>query len=224
MATHLKGIASMKLHRDLGITQKSAWFLAHRIRETFDFAWLPGLPGPIEADETFIGGKRKNMSHDQRKEQTGHGAVGKAIIAGVKDRTTGQISARVVKGTDALTLQGFMRCHVEAGATVYTDAALAYQGMTDMDHHTVNHSVGEYVNDRAHTNGIESFWSLLKRGYQGAFHKISPAHLNRYVREFAGRHNIRWLDTVDMMLRMVAGMVGKRLTYLELINEGGLCT
>ena len=218
IATNLKGISSMKLHRDLGITQKSAWFLAHRIRETFDFAWLPGFDGPIEADETFIGGKRKNMSHEKRKQQTGRGAVGKAVVAGVKDRKTGQVSARVVKGTDALTLQGFVRYHVQPGTTVYTDEALGYQGMTDMDHQTVNHSVGEYVNDMAHTNGIESFWSMLKRGYQGIFHKISHWHLNRYVNEFCGRHNIRSLDTVDMMLSMVAGMVGKRLTYLQLIG------
>ena len=159
IATHLKGISSMKLHRDLGITQKSAWFLAHRIRETFDFAWLPGFDGPIEADETFISGKRKNMCHDKRKELsgTGRGPVGKAIVAGVKDRKTGQVSARVVKGTDAATLKGFVRYHVEPGTTVYTDAALGYQGMTDMDHSTVNHGVGEYVNGMAHTNGIESF-------------------------------------------------------------------
>ena len=148
IATHLKGMSRMKLHRDLGITQKSSWFLAHRIRETFDFAWLPGFPGPIEADETFIGGKRKNMSHDKRKEQTGRGAAGKTIVAGVKDRKTGQVSARAVKGTDAVTLQGVVRYLVEPGVTVYTGEALGYQGMTDMDHHTVNHSVGEYVNDR----------------------------------------------------------------------------
>ena len=107
---------------------------------------------------------------------------------------------------------------MQPGITVYTDEAFGYQGMTDMDHQTLNHSVGEYVNDMDHTNGIESFWSMLKRGYQGIFHKISHWHLNRYVNEFCGRHNIRSLDTVDMMLSMVAGMVGKRLTYLQLIG------
>ena len=104
------------------------------------------------------------------------------------------------------------------GTTVYTDEARAYQGMTDFDHHSVNHSVGEYVNDMTHTNGIESFWSMLKRGYQGIFHKISPKHLDRYVTEFAGRHNMRILDTVDMMVNMVVGMVGKRLRYRELVR------
>ncbi|SAY39447.1 IS1595 family transposase, partial [Candidatus Synechococcus spongiarum] len=147
IATNLKGISSMKLHRDLGITQKSVCFLAHRIRESFDFSWLPGFDGPIEADETFVGGKRKNMFHDKRKEQTGRGPVGKVIVAGVKDRKTGQVSARVVKGTDAATLKGFVRYHAEPGTTVYTDEALDYQGMTDMDYQTVNHGVGEYVDD-----------------------------------------------------------------------------
>ena len=153
------------------------------------------------------------MSHEKRKERTGHGAVDKAIVAGVKNHKTGKVSAMVIKGTDSATLKGFVRYHGPPGTTVYTDAALAYQGMTDMDHHTVNHSAGD---DRAHSNGIESFWSMLKRGYQGIFHKISPEHLNRYVSEFAGRHNIRFLDTVEVMLGIVAGMVGKRLKYMEL--------
>lgn len=226
VATNLKGISSMKLHRDLGITQQSAWFLAHRIRETWNddferFEWLPGFVeflGPIEADETFIGGKRKNMSHEKRKEQIGRGAVGKAVVAGIKDRKTGKVSAKVVQGTDSVTLQGFVRHHAVPGTTVYTDEARGYQGMTDMDHHAVNHGVGEYVNDMAHTNGIESFWSMLKRGYQGIFHKLSHKQLNRYVNEFCGRHNMRLLDTVDMMLEMVVGMVGKRLRYVDLIG------
>ena len=208
----------MKLHRDLGVTQKTACFPACRIRETFDFLWLPGFNGPIKADETFMGGKRKNMSHEKHKERTGHGAVGKAVVAGVKDRKTGKVSAMVVKGTDSATLKGFVRYHGPPGTTVYTDAALAYQGMTGMDYHTVNYNAGEYGNDRAHSNGIESFWSMLKRGYQGIFHKISPEHLNCYVSEFAGRHNIRFLDIVEMMLRVVAGMVGKGLKYMELVG------
>ena len=220
IATHLKEISSMKLHRDLGITQKPVWFLAQRIREAFDFAWRPGFDGPIEADETFIGGKRKTMCHDKCKELSGmgRGPVGKAIVAGVRDRQTGQVSARVVKGTDGATLKGFVRYHVESGTTVHTDAALGYQGMTDMEHSTVNHGVGEYVNDMAHTKGVKSLWSMLKRGYQGIFHKVSYCHLNRYVNEFRGGHNIRGLNTVELMPSMATGMVGKRLTYMELIS------
>ena len=115
-ATNLKGISSMKLHRDLGVTRKNAWFLAHRIRETWQdtSAWLPGFhpfDGPIEADETYVGGKRKNMSHEKRKEIRGRGTVGKVVVAGVKDRATGQVSARVVQGTDSVTPQGCVRHH-----------------------------------------------------------------------------------------------------------------
>ena len=142
----------------------------------------------------------------------------KESVALTKDRETGQVSARVVKGTDAVTLKGFLRYHAKPGTTVYTDEAPGYQGMTDMNHHTVNHGASEYVVDRVRTNGIESFWSMLKRGYHGIFHKISHWHLNRYVNEFCGSPNIRGLDTVEMMLSMVAGMVGKRLTYMELIG------
>ena len=123
------------------------------------------------------------MSHERRKELTGRGTVGKATVAGVKDRTTGQVSARVVQGTDSVTLQGFVRDHATPGTTVYTDEARAYQGMTDFDHHAVNHSVGEYVRDMAHTNGIEGFWSMLKRSIMGIFHKISHKHLDRYIME-----------------------------------------
>ena len=224
-ATNLKGISSMKLHRDLGVTQKTAWFLAHRIRETWQdtsswFAWLPGFhpfDGPIEADETYVGGKRKNMSHEKRKQLRGRGTVGKVAVAGVKDRRTEKVSARVVQHTDSATLQGFVQHHATPGATVYTDAALAYRGMTVFEHQAVNHSVGEYVRDVAHTNGIESFWSMLKRGYVGVFHQLSAKHLNRYGAEFAGRHNIRLLDTLDMMLNIVVGIVGKRLPYKTLV-------
>ena len=222
LATNLKGISSMKLHRDLGVTQKTAWFLAHRIRETWQdpSAWLPGFKpfdGPMEADETYLGGKRKNMPHKKRKQLSGRGTVGKTAVAGVKDRTTGQVRARVVQNTDSVTLQGFVQHHAAPGTTVYTDEALAYRGMTSFEHQTVNHSVGEYVRHVAHTNGIESFWSMLKRGYIGVFHQLSAKHLNRYVAEFVGRHNIRLLDTLDMIRSMIVGIIGKRLPYKTLV-------
>ena len=218
-ATSLKGVSSMKLHRDLGISQSSAWFMAQRLRE----AWtdMPSdMNGPVEADETYIGGKRRNMSNTRRKElaNTGRGAVGKAAVAGVKDRGSNKVSVRVVSDTSAETLQGFIREHAEPGATLYTDEAKAYQGMSDYDHEAVKHSVSEYVRDMAHTNGIESFWSLLKRGYVGTFHHISPQHLHRYVAEFATRHNLRSEDTIEIMQATVARMIGKRLTYDALIG------
>ena len=221
VATNLKGVSSMKLHRDLGVTQKTAWHLAHRIRETWARESCP-FAGPVEADETYIGGKRKNMPNAKRKELTGRGTVGKAAVAGVKDRETNRVAARRMEATDSGALQGFVRDNVQPGATLYTDEAAAYAGMPEFTHEAVNHSAKEYVRDMAHTNGMESFWAMLKRGYQGTFHKFSEKHLDRYVREFAGRHNIRPRDTIDMMQSVAIGMAGKRLRYRDLIADNGL--
>lgn len=219
--TELKGRASMKLHRDIGVTQKTAWHLAHRIRESWEKSGGTGMfGGPVEADETYIGGKRKNMPRWKRKELKGRGPVGKAAVVGAKDRETGQIVARHVENTGAMQVAGFVANKTKPGATVYTDEALAYNMLDDWyEHESVKHSVGEYVRGMAHTNGIESFWSMLKRGYQGTYHWMSEKHLDRYVREFAGRHNVRNSDTMDQMAATVAGMVGKRLRYADLIAE-----
>ena len=221
VATNLKAVSSMKLHRDLGISQKAAWHLSHRIREALNAGAAVRFVGPAEADETHIGGKRKNMPKAKRKELTGRGAVGKATVAGVRDRETGHIQAAKVDGTDAKTLKRFVRERVEPGATLYTDEAAAYRGMPEFEHEAVNHSVGEYVRDMAHTNGIESFWAMLKRDYQGTFHHFSEKHLDRYVGEFATRHNIRPLDIIDMMGRMVDSGSGKRLRWRDLIADNG---
>ena len=218
MSTNLKGISSMKLHRELEITQKSAWFLAHRLRDTLLAKNPAMMAGPVEADETFVGGKAKNMHRSQRQQLTGRGRVDKMAVAGIKDRQTKQVRATVVERVDAPTLQGFVTDHTAPGATIYTDDATAYAGLAGRD--SVKHSVGEYVRGQAHTNGIESFWSMLKRGYVGTFHKMSPDHLHRYVVEFEGRHNARPLDTIEQMTAMVHGAEGKRLRYADLINHG----
>ena len=214
--TGLKGVSSMKLHRDLNITQKTAWHLAHRIRETWAKKNTP-MFGPIEVDETFVGGKEKNK-HANKKLKAGRGGVGKAIVVGAKDRATNRVSAAVVGNTDAKTLQGFVGDHAAEGATVYTDDHGGYHGMP-FEYETVKHSVSEYVNGMAHTNGIESFWSLLKRGYHGTYHHMSVKHLGRYVGEFSGRHNDRPSDTIDQMTAMVRGMAGKRLLYKDLVAD-----
>ena len=212
--TSLKGVSSMKLHRDLGISQKSAWFMQQRIREAFRAEGPMVFLGPVEVDETYIGGLERNK-HGKDKQRAGRGPVGKTAVVGAKDRATGQVAARVVERTDKDTLQGFVKTHAAKGAKVYTDEARAYEGLQNRE--SVKHSVGEYVNGMAHTNGMESFWSMLKRAHKGTFHKLSAKHLQRYVNEFAGRHNIREMDTIRQMEHIVAAMVGKRLMYRDLI-------
>ena len=216
VATNLKGVSSMKLHRDLGIGQKSAWYLAHRIREAWKEVGDP-FAGPVEADEAYIGGKRKNMPKSRREAMKGAGSLaGKTIVAGAKDRRTNKVSAAVVEGMDGWTLQSFVEDRVIADAKVYTDEHASWLGLIFHDHESVNHSKGEYVRGDAGTQGIESFWAMLKRAHTGTFHKISPKHMDRYVTEFAGRHNDRQADTLDQMGNIVRGMIGRRISYSDL--------
>ena len=225
--TSLKSVASMKLHRDLGITQKSAWFLGQRLRYAMsqDGNICELFSGPVEVDKTYFGGKRHNMSNSKRKAlaNTGRGSVGKTAVVGVKDRATKQVAAKVVNSTNAETLQGFVKDHAAPDATVYTDDATAYDALP-FNHAVIKHSLSEYVNGDIHTNGIESLWSMLKRAHKGTFHKLSPKHLDRYVQEFAGRHNIREQDTIGQLETISDGMNGKRLRYRQLIADNGLAS
>ena len=216
--TSLKSVSSMKLHRDIGVTQSTAWFMLHRIRAAWAVPTDRPFAGPVEVDETYVGGRERNK-HGRNKLRAGRGPVGKTAVVGVKDRATNHVAASVIERTDGQTLKGFIARHVESHATVYTDDHGGYEGL--QNHRTVRHSVGEYVTDMAHTNGIESFWSMLKRAHMGTFHKLSPKHLQRYVNEFAGKQNARNADTLTQMIALTTGLVGKRLMYRDLIAENG---
>ena len=165
-----------------------------------------------------IGSKAKNMhAVDRERRITGRGGVDKAAVVAAKDRATGKVSAEVIGAVDAPTLRGFVDGHTAPGTPVFTDGATAYRGRSN--HAAVMHSLGEYVRGEVHTNGIESLWSMLKRGYVGTYHKMSDKHLHRYVSEFAGRHNLRPEHTENQIVATVAMMDGKRLPYAELVGK-----
>ena len=218
------GVSSCEVGRALHITQKTAWFMDHRIR--FSLGMGPGnkLSGQVEADETFIGGKARNMHKDKRAEKiTGTGGKDKVAVMGILERGPKSIGSKVrvkvIDNTKKKTLQSEIREHVLAGSAVFTDALKSYEGLDDFQHEVIDHAV-EYVRGEVHTNGLENFWSLLKRGIHGTYVSVEPYHLFRYLDEQAFRYNNRkGLNDGERFDIAVRRIFGKRLTWNQLTGK-----
>jgi transposase-like protein len=225
------GISSWELHRALGVTQKTAWFMLHRIRVALrqGFSKLGGDGSEVEVDETFVGGKVKNMHRERRirfAATGGHtgGKTGKAVVHGILDRNLREVRATVVPNIKRETLQNAVLNGVQHGTTVYSDSAVGYDGLRESFVHEVVNHAETYVRGRVHTNGLENFWSLMKRSLKGTYVCVEPFHLERYVDEQAFRYNNRAtkdnpMTDADRFQLALTQIVGKRLTYSELTGK-----
>jgi transposase-like protein len=227
MVTNCKnGVSSYEIARDVKVTQKSAWFMLHRIRLAMqDDFFGSKLGGEVEVDETFIGGKSRNMHLSKRKQRiTGTGGADKTIVFGMLERG-GRVRAKVMPNRKRESVQPEIRQHVQAGTALYSDEWVAYKGLeTDYAHQVIDHAV-QYVNGRVHTNSMENFWSLLKRGIAGTYVAVEPFHLFRYLDEQMFRFNNRkGLDDAGRFDLVVSQLVGKRLTFAELTGKAGETT
>jgi transposase-like protein len=214
------GISSWELHRAIGVTQKSAWFMLQRIRLAAQSKTFNKLCGEVEVDETFIGGKARFMHADKRAEKiTGRGPEGKAIVAAVLERG-GTVRAQVCTTRRKPELQALVRDNVEAGSELFSDSLKSYDGLDEFAHQVIDHAVA-YVDGNIHTNGLENFWSLLKRAIKGTYVSVEPFHLFRYVDEQAFRYNNRNMTDIQRFVFVMRHIVGRRLTYKQLIGKTG---
>lgn len=216
------GISSYEMARDLGITQKSAWFLDHRIRLAMKVGSFEKMAGEVEVDELFIGGLAKNM-HEKKRKHIGTGGAGKTAVLGIlrrkNNKTSSKVRAKAIPNIRAETLQPEIRAAVEPRSRLYTDAWVSYRGLgQEYEHEVIDHAV-EYVRNNVHTNGVENFWSLLKRTIKGTYVSVEPFHLGRYLDEQSFRFNARENNDSGRFLAVLSSVFGKRLTYSELTGN-----
>ncbi len=219
IANAKNGISSHELGRAIGVTQKSTWFMLHRIRLAMQTGSFEKLDGEVEVDETFIGGKARNMhKHERARKITGTGGKDKTLVVGFRQRD-GEVRASVAADRTRLTLQAHVDEQVAPGSTVYTDQLDSYRGLgSRFTHQTVDHAE-KYVDGQVHTNGIENFWSLLKRGLNGTYISVEPYHLFRYLDERVFTFNMRDLDDYGRFATVLAAVSGRRLTWAQLTGR-----
>ena len=218
------GISSYEVHRAIGVTQKTAWFMDHRIRLALGMATSDMLSGEVEVDETFIGGKARNMHKDVRARRiTRTGGIDKTVVMGILERGddvagTSKVRTTVVSSRKKKHVHAEVKKHVEAASALYSDALKSYEGIDDFEHQVIDHAVA-YVSGQVHTNGLENFWSLFKRGLNGTYVSIEPFHTFRYLDEQSFRFNNRKLTDRERSSLAVSGIVGKRVTFGQLTGK-----